>query len=171
MSELTLAWSENGHPHQHTFHENQSTQHPGVYRLGRDPARCDLVLHDRSVSALHVEILFNRPSQQVRIRNLRSSNPPLVDGIQLKAGEAALHQGSKINLGRVELTVSALTFSLPSSPVLPVQHAAQAYGLSCPNPACGKVSAYNSAILQQGCPWCGFSLAAANSVVMIPPRS
>lgn len=169
MSELTLAWSENGHQHQHTFHDNQPSKHPGVYRLGRDPARCDLVLHDRSVSALHIEIVFNSLQKQARVKNLRSSNPPLVNGLQLKTGEAALHQGSKINLGRVELTVSGLNFG--PTPVASSPLASPDYGLSCPNPACGKVSAYNSAILQQGCPWCGFSLAAANSVVMIPPKS
>jgi hypothetical protein len=175
MSELTLTWSENGQFHQHTLTETQSSKHFASYRLGRDPAQCDLVLHDLSVSALHVEIVLNSPPQQTIIRNLRASNPPLVDGIQLTIGEAPLYQGSRINLGRVELTVAHLILGnihlAQSSPPPAHPTANREYGLSCPNPNCGKISAYNTAILQQGCPWCGFSLAAANSVVILPPNA
>lgn len=162
MSELTLEWSENGQFHRYSFQAHQATKQPGVFRIGRDPAQCDLVLHDRSVSALHVELFLNHPQQTAGIRNLRSSNPALVDGRHLIVGDAPLRQGSRISLGRVDLSVIALRFTI-SEPT-----PAQAYGLKCPNAACGKVSDYNSDILQQGCPWCGFSLAAANSVVIFP---
>lgn len=167
MSEITLEWSENGHLHRHTFQENQATKHVGVFRIGRDPARCDLVLHDRSVSALHVEIFINATQQTAGIRNLRTTNPPLVDGNQLIHGDAALRQGSRINLGRVELFISQLNLVSSVAPI----PAPSSYGLKCPNPGCGKVSDYNHETLQQGCPWCGFSLAAANSVVVLPPNS
>ena len=167
MSELTLEWSENGHLHRHTFHANQPTKQAGVFRIGRDPARCDLVLHDRSVSALHVEIALNVGQRSANIRNLRTTNPPLVDGRQLIQGEAPIRQGSKLNLGRVELFISQMQFTSPAAP----NPAPSDYGLKCPNPACGKVSDYSHEILQQGCPWCGYSLAAANSVVILPPNS
>ncbi|MEM9137453.1 MAG: FHA domain-containing protein [Cyanobacteria bacterium P01_F01_bin.42] len=171
MNELTLEWSENGQTHRHSFQNHQLTKQPGVYRIGRDPARCDLVLRDRSVSALHVEIFLNHPQKLVQIRNLRASNPPLVDGRQLITGESPLHQGSRISLGRVEMIITSLQFPVAQSPVQnPAQGSAQSsaedYGLKCPNPSCGKVSAYDSVVLLQGCPWCGFSLAAADSVVI-----
>ena len=169
MSELTIEWSENGQVHRHSFQPHQSTKQPGVYRIGRDPARCDLVLHDRSVSALHVEIFVNHSQRAAGIRNLRASNPPLVDSQQLVTGEAPLRQGSRIHLGRVELSVVTLQFTQAESPRHPSP--IQSYGLKCPNPGCGKVSDYNNEILQRGCPWCGFSLAAANSVVIMPPTS
>lgn len=162
MSELTLEWSENGHLHRHLYTEHQPTKRPGVYRIGRDPARCDLVLRDRSVSALHVEIFLNSSQQSAGIRNLRASNPPLVDGRQLVSGDSPLQQGSRINLGRVEIIISLLQFTAAQN---------LDYGLKCPNPACGKVAAYDSIMLQSGCPWCGFSLAAADSVVILPPNA
>lgn len=167
MSELTLEWSEQGQLHRHTFHPHQPTKQPGVYRIGRDPAQCDLVLQDRSVSALHVEIVLNLAHNHAGVRNLRVSNPPVVDGKQLRTGEAPLRQGSRINLGRISLTITNLSFTTAESR----PNSTPSYGLKCPNPTCGKVSDYTTEILQQGCPWCGFSLAAANSVVIMPPAS
>ena len=168
MSELTLQWFEAGQCRTHQIVEGQPTLVSGVFRIGRDPGRCDLVLPERSVSGLHVEIIFRTNYHQVAVRNLRPKNPPLVDGFQLVDGEAPLHLGSRIQLGRLELLVQALHFSSltpQSSPPRP----GESYGLQCPNPQCGKVLAYSQEILQQGCPWCGFSLAAANSVVIAPP--
>lgn len=165
MSELTLQWSEAGQIKTYRIVEGQPTKVAGVFRIGRDPSQCDLVLPERSVSGLHVEIFFRSDYHQVSIRNLRFRNPPLIDDYQLINGEALMHLGSRLTLGRVELLVQSLTFSHPSAGApLP----ASSYGLKCPNPNCGKVSAYSQEILQQGCPWCGFSLAAANSVVITP---
>ncbi|MCM1984591.1 FHA domain-containing protein [Lyngbya confervoides] len=165
MSELTLQWSDVGQFHQQTISENQPSKVPGVVRLGRDPARCDILFQDRSVSALHVEIFF-RPGQ-VWVRNLRVTNPPVVNGLQLKQGEAPLHPGSHIHLGRVEVRVLQVDLRAKNPPTA-TRPGPSGYGLKCPNPKCGKVSTYSDKLLQQGCPWCGFSLAAADSVVMFP---
>jgi predicted component of type VI protein secretion system len=167
MSELTLQWTESGQIRRHTYVEGQPTKTPGVFRLGRDPQHCDLILADPTVSGLHVELYWQTATHQVWLRNLRSTNPPLVDGVQLFAGEAPLRQGSRINMGRVELSVLTLAFSAVPPPQ-PQPSAPSGYGLKCPNPACGKVSSYNDEILRQGCPWCGFSLASAPSVVIFP---
>lgn len=166
MSELTLQWAESGQLKTYRIIEGQPTLLADVFRIGRDPARCDLVLQDLSVSGLHVEILFRSELQQVFVRNLRAHNPPLVGDQQLILGDAPLRLGTRLILGRVELLVQSLRFSLPkASPptLIPFN-----YGLKCPNPNCGKISAYSQEILQRGCPWCGFSLAAANSVVIAP---
>ena len=135
---------------------------------GRDPGRCDLVFQDRSVSALHVEIFFDAVQHLVGVRSLRQSNPPLVDGRQLIQGTAYLHQNSRMQLGRIELTVTALKIAGNAAQAYTPHTPHSNYGLQCPNPACGKVSAYSSELLKQGCPWCGFSLAAANSVLVSP---
>lgn len=170
MSELILQWSESGRIKTCVISESQPTKVSGVFRLGRDPSKCDLVFRERSVSALHVEIFFRTEQHQTGIRNLRPSNPALVDGRPLTQGEVFLRQGSRINLGRIELLVQSITFTHHSpGPVSPPK--LPDYGLKCPNPSCGKVSAYSQETLQQGCPWCGFSLAAAVSVVMLPPSS
>lgn len=42
----------------------------------------------------------------------------------------------------------------------------QIYGLRCPNSKCDRISPYEQ--LDLGCPWCGTSLAAAESVLMSP---
>ena len=167
MSDIVLEWSENGHRHRHRFELEQPTKQPGVLRIGRDPARCDLVLEDRSVSGLHVEIFFHPAEQQIGVRNLRRSNPPLVDGQQLIQGEVLIHQGSQLHLGRLQLGVTQVHWSQ----AVANQSSSDGYGLKCPNPTCGKVLDYSQDRLRQGCPWCGFSLAAAQSVVILPPDS
>jgi predicted component of type VI protein secretion system len=165
MNELTLQWQEGDQLKIQSIGDQHPSQHPGVVRLGRDPARCDIVFQDQSVSGLHVEVFWQQ--DQVYIRNLRVSNPPLVDQTPLPQGALPLHQGSKICLGRMELTVTAI-----SNPVVqPRSLAAQSpesYGIRCPNPTCGKVSPYTPAALQQGCPHCGSSLAAGVTVVGYP---
>jgi hypothetical protein len=99
-------------------------------------------------------IYFRDADSHFYLRNLRDSNPPVVDGRTLVQGEALLHQGSKIYLGQVLLTVKQVSV-----------HAEQdEYGLKCPNAACQRVSPYDR--LKLVCPWCGTSLAAAPSVIM-----
>ncbi len=48
----------------------------------------------------------------------------------------------------------------------PVVAGNQVYGLRCPNAKCDRISPYER--LDLGCPWCGTSLAAAESVLMNP---
>jgi predicted component of type VI protein secretion system len=173
-NQLNLTWTEAGVRQTQTIENGQPSKNPGSVRLGRDPAQCDIVFSDSSVSGLHVEIFFDRELQEYAVRNLRASNPPLVDGKILASGEAILKSDSRINLGQVEIEVNVTEVHLaaPLTVLLgtpPVQISSQptqppTYGLLCPK--CSRVSPY--AQLSAGCPWCGTSLAAAASVVLSP---
>jgi hypothetical protein len=192
MNALTLQWQDSGQNKTQQIYEQQPSKNPGTVRIGRDPLRCDIVLTNPTVSGLHVEIFFNPQRQSFYIRNLRSQNPPLVDGQQLIQGETPLNQGSIIHLGQAKLQVTAVTINtIPATIIAPPQppvgisqqvtpHIRQqptpplihhhpitpqgAYGLECPK--CHRVSSLEN--LQVGCPWCGTSLAAAVSVLVAP---
>ncbi|MBW4585814.1 FHA domain-containing protein [Aetokthonos hydrillicola Thurmond2011] len=180
MNALTLQWHDAGTEKTQQIYEQQSSKHYGTIRIGRDPLRCDIVLNNPTVSGLHVEIYFDSAEQQFFIRNLRSQNPPLVDGRQLNQGELPLKEGSTICLGQQELRVTAIsipsTSSVPPTVLIPpplpnrkqnpIVQQQGVYGLECPK--CHKVSSPD--YLQVGCPWCGTSLAAAMSV-LTPPNA
>ncbi|NES19681.1 MAG: FHA domain-containing protein [Symploca sp. SIO3E6] len=163
MPELTLNWQEKQQNISKKIFHQQYSKHPGTVRLGRDPAQCDLVFSDLTVSGLHVEIFFDSAKHAFVLRNLRESNPPLVDGRAITYEEPLLHQGSTIYLGEVKLQVSEMELGEPEGHTLPKQ---VSYGLQCPN--CGRHSSYDRIAL--GCQWCGTSLTSAISVV-IPPNS
>lgn len=177
MHELTLEWQENIQRRIETIHDRQPSKNPGTVRIGRDPTRCDVVLSDPTVSGLHVEIFFNPLTHAFALRNLRDTNPPLVDGQQVAWGEIPLRQGSTIYLGQLELKVVAVSVTpqhhhIPPTVLIPPQAPAAAYqlvpdisyGLECPT--CHRVSGYDR--MDFGCQWCGTSLAAAASVLMTP---
>jgi predicted component of type VI protein secretion system len=177
MWELTLEWQEAGQLRRETIRQQQLSLYPGTMRIGRDPTRCDILLSDPTVSGLHVEIFFNPSTQTFVLRNLRHSNPPFVDGRQIITEEVALSQGSAIYLGQLELKVIAIslhqtnqaippTLLFGSQPVPSANQPAPAasYGLECPN--CHRISPYDR--IDWGCQWCGTSLAAAASVLMLP---
>jgi ribosomal protein S27E len=171
---LTLEWKEAGQTIARTIQGMETYKNPGTLRIGRDRIRCDLVLSDLSVSGLHVEIFFNDQRQIFYIRNLRNSNPPLVDGKILHQGEMVLSFGSQIQLGQVELKVIEMSMNateIPPTILLPPQAnkvlstsntQPTEYGLKCPK--CLHISAYSQ--LNIGCSWCGTSLAAAVSVIL-----
>jgi hypothetical protein len=176
MNEITIEWQEAGQIRQETIRDNQNSKIPCMIRLGRDPMQCDIVLNDPTVSGLHVEIFFNTQYQSFALRNLRDTNPPVVDGREIRQGEAFLSTGSTIYLGQLELNIVAvsrpiLNNSIPQTILMPPQPLIvnnqpapmmESYGLQCPS--CGKVSPYER--LDWGCQWCGTSLAAAASIVM-----
>jgi hypothetical protein len=180
MYEITIAWTEGEQEVAKTLHPWQARKQPGVIRIGRDPERCDWVLSHLTVSGLHVEIIFQPGQHQFYLRNLRPQNPPLIDGLRLEEGEVLLQVGSRIGLGQLELRVVTIapikTTVLLSPPLFPntpdllssltpvVRLSPSAYGLQCPK--CHQTSPY--AQLQEGCPWCGTSLAAAASVILSP---
>ncbi|MBD2347109.1 FHA domain-containing protein [Anabaena subtropica] len=194
MNALTLQWHDAGQDKTQQIYEQQPSKNPGTVRIGRDPLRCDIVLTNPTVSGLHIEIFFNSQQQNFYIRNLRSQNPPLVDGQQLLQGEKPLNQGSLIYLGQAKLQVTTVTINtIPATilaplqppvvsppPVTPSGHQQLSpslihhhhpitppqgvYGLECPQ--CHRVSSFEN--LQVGCPWCGTSLAAAVSVLVAP---
>ncbi|MEG4228443.1 FHA domain-containing protein [Microcoleus sp. N9_B2] len=174
-NQLTLAWTEAGVRQTRTIENGQPSKNPGTVRLGRDPAKCDIVFSHPSVSGLHVEIFFNQELQEYAVRNLRESNPPLVDGKILTQGEATLRSDSHLHLGQVEIEVLKVTEVEVAGPLTvllsgpPVQSSSpptgpSSYGLQCPK--CSRISPYAQS--NAGCPWCGTSLAAAASVMLSP---
>lgn len=167
MSKLTLQWVELGQIKARTLECSPSASQAASVRLGRDPSRCDWVLQDPSVSGLHVEVFFGLQHQHFYVRNLRPSNPPLLDGVAIPQGERPLHQGNRLQLGRVELMVTQLILTPPASAG---GAATGNYGLKCPNPTCSRILTYTDDVLQQGCPWCGVSLAGAQTV-FTPPEN
>ncbi|MDF5710765.1 MAG: FHA domain-containing protein [Nostoc sp. S4] len=190
MNALTLQWHDAGEDKTQNIYEQQPSKNPGTVRIGRDPQRCDIVLNNPTVSGLHIEIFFHTLQQGFYVRNLRSQNPPLVDGRQLVQGEMPLADGTSISLGQIQLKVTSVsTGNIPATILVPPQPPAVnphspvnsghhhhhhpptpptpppgVYGLECPK--CHKVSPPE--YLQIGCPWCGTSLAAAVSVLVAP---
>ena len=109
VHELTLEWLEGEQRRVQVILERQPSKNPGTFRIGRDPAACDLVLSEPTLSRLHVEIFFNPQQQCFYLRSLRESNPPMVNGQSLLTGEVVLNQGSSLRLGQMELKVTAIT--------------------------------------------------------------
>ncbi|HYW21848.1 MAG TPA: FHA domain-containing protein [Nodularia sp. (in: cyanobacteria)] len=180
MNALTLQWHDTGQDRVQNIYEQQPSKNPNTVRIGRDPMRCDIILSHPTVSGLHVEIFFHNQQQCFYIRNLRSPNPPIIDGQTLIHGEMPLNQGSIIYLGQAKLQVTAVAINNipatiltpppsveqrhhhhPPTPSAPTQ---KFYGLECPK--CYKVSPAEN--LHIGCPWCGTSLAASVSVLVAP---
>jgi hypothetical protein len=188
MNALTLQWHDEGKNYTQTIYENQAAKNPGTVRIGRDPIRCDLVLSHPTVSGLHIEIFFNFQQHSFIVRNLRSQNPPTVDGQRLVHGELPLHAGSVIFLGQAQLmvtsvpgesnvaaTILATPGQQPPQQQQLHQHHQQSpqpvkfqgnYGLECPH--CHRISPPK--YLEVGCPWCGTSLAAAVSILVAPKK-
>ena len=178
MNELTIEWQEGGKKRSHTIGDRQLSKNPGTVRIGRDPLKCDIVISEPTVSGLHIEIFFDAAKNQYSLRNLRESNPPVIDGQTLIAGEIILNQGSIIYLGQLSLKVVAISLAStpaipptvivppkPSQPSPPPQ-SQPAYGLQCPH--CRRISPFER--LDVGCQWCGTSLAAAVSMLIAPNR-
>ena len=108
VPELVLEWVEGENQKTQAIRENQPSKNPGTVRIGRDPALCDIVLSEPTVSGLHTEIFFNPEEKSFYLRSLRESNPPVVDGQPLPTGEVILHQGSNLQLGQMSLRVVAI---------------------------------------------------------------
>lgn len=150
VHELTLVWQEAGQANRRVIYPQQPSRNPGTIRIGRDPARCDLVLSDITVSGLHVEIFFNAQDRNFYVRNLRETNPPLINGQALPRGEQRLHQGSTIRLGQVELVISSIALrqyppgqsplsgthspTPPPEPLVPTAKSSQDNGVPYPPP-------------------------------------
>ena len=178
MNFITLEWQEIGQYRSQKIYAQQPSKNPGTCRIGRDPHRCDIVITDPTVSGLHVEIFFDYNQQGFYIRNLREKNPPQVDGKILQTGEISLNDNSIIYLGKQQVKVTSISVSnIPETIILspsekpniqqnqhstPTQPLKAEYGLECPQ--CHKISPPKN--IQIGCPWCGTSLAAAESVLI-----
>ncbi|HAG84049.1 MAG TPA: hypothetical protein DCL61_23575 [Cyanobacteria bacterium UBA12227] len=117
MYQLTLEWQEARQTKTKTICDQLIGQNRTTVRIGRHSTQCDLVLRHPTVSALHAEIFFNPTQHAFVLRNLRETNPPMVDGRQISHGEVPLHQGSTIHLGQVELKVVAVCLESELAPV------------------------------------------------------
>lgn len=70
---------------------------------GRDPAACQLSHQDATLSRRHAEIYVENGT--VYVRDLGSANGTWVDGVHLAQAPAALHPGSNVWLGHVQLGI------------------------------------------------------------------
>lgn len=109
LYELKLGWEEFQAEKSCSILENQDSKQPGKIRIGRNSHECDIVLSEPTVSGVHAEIFFHSQKQQFFLRNLRQTNPPVIDGQLLLAGEIPLTEGSCVRLGRQNLKVDAIT--------------------------------------------------------------
>jgi pSer/pThr/pTyr-binding forkhead associated (FHA) protein len=188
MNTLILEWiGNNGASQRQTITDTDLTKIPGRFRIGRDRHQCDLVIDNNTVSRLHIEIWFSEPQRSFLLRNLAPNNTPMVDGQRIGQGEIALRQGSRIILGQILFNVVSVEESLGATVVVAPpdngfqrgnqhhqnhqhqnhqQQASPEYGLECPR--CRKISDYSR--LNVGCRWCGTSLGAAASMLIIPER-
>ena len=131
--ELTLEWVEAGQLRTQIISDQQPSKNPGTVRIGRDPAQCDVVLSEPTVSGLHVEIFFNPQQQRFYLRNLRQTNPPIVDGRSLPTGEVAINQGSSLHLGQMDLKVKAISLQQYSVRSTPPEYGTQ-HPITSPQP-------------------------------------
>ncbi|PMB00105.1 peptide-binding protein [Fischerella thermalis CCMEE 5268] len=154
MRQITLEWTEAGHKITHKLVIQQTSKHPGRFRLGRNPELCDLVFtEDNKISRLHAEIFFNSNQNRFYLRKLSEGlRPPIVDGEIITEGEIALRQGSSILLGETEIKVVAVVID-------------PAYLLICPNLKCGNPDPRRAVDAKlQFCPWCGTFLVGGNTL-------
>jgi hypothetical protein len=115
VDELNLEWIESGSLKTQRVIPNQPSKSPGVIRLGRDPGQCDIVLGDGTVSGLHLEIYYDANSRRFFARNLRESNPAIINGQPLTQGEIPLQPENTIQLGRLQ--VRAIAMGTTTAPV------------------------------------------------------
>jgi predicted component of type VI protein secretion system len=153
--ELRLTWLEGGIQRLQTVSSDRLFQR--AVKVGRDPLRSEIVINNPTVSGLHVAIYFDPVAEQFLISNLRQTNPPLVNGKKLQQEPMSLSHNCRLQLGEVMVTVQVHQTTPDNAE----------YGLKCPNLKCGKVSPYDS--LKLVCPWCGTSLASAQSVIISQP--
>lgn len=159
MYKLALSWLEDGRNRSQTFSFDEKAADP--IRIGRDASQCDVVLKDttKTVSGLHVEIFFNYQHHTFYLRNLTKNrdrpNPAWVDGQKIIQQEMPLRSGTNIQLGKVSLKANIESPGIESNPVR---------GLKCH--VCGHISPQDR--LSLVCPWCGTSLASADSAMFFP---
>ncbi|BAZ38764.1 serine/threonine protein kinase [Calothrix sp. NIES-4101] len=126
VSQLTLEWFEAGQLKTQKIIENQQTKNQGIFRIGRDPSACDLVLSEITVSRQHVDIFFDQQKQCFCLRNLNNNNLPLLNGQFLSESELVLNLGDVFRLGQAELKVVDISRNQYPSSYIPTSPPAQA---------------------------------------------
>ena len=81
---------------------------PGIWSIGRDPARADFVIDDSSVSALHAQLIYN-PGETLQLRDMGSMNGTRLDGDSIgKRTVRVRDTGHEISFGLATLRLSRL---------------------------------------------------------------
>lgn len=137
MRTLTMAWLADGVLQQYTITAGQSCV------IGREAARCQIILADRSVSRQHASISIFQG--RFCLKNLSEQNPIILNNQSRLAynQETPLKAGDTFRLGTIYLWV--MEVQQPEQTILKVKCA-----------RCGKLS---DASPEGFCPWCGRSLA------------
>ncbi len=172
MYRFTLEWSEGSQLRSKTVSATEAEQLNTILKIGRDEQQCDIVVNDdtSTVSRIHAEIFFKPEQQKLYLRNATGERPQpnfvRVDRQKILNQEVALSIGSKIQLGKLNLTVKSLEISQhpvnqPHSHPLSQQ---QEYGLQCIN---GHQVSYDHVGLF--CPFCGTALQAVDTVIIARP--
>lgn len=152
--ELVLSWKEIGKNRSYTINSDRHSNRP--VKIGRDPLRAELVINNPTVSGLQASIHYEPTTQLFLVQSLRETNPVLVDGQKLTQVPKPVRDRGRLQMGNLTIQLEI------KHPIL--TNALTEYGLKCPNPKCGKISTYES--LKLVCPWCGTSLASAQSMIM-----
>jgi|GEM_PF-3041360 len=77
------------------------------WTLGRSAALCDHAINDDTLSRRHVRLCWDPQRVQWSVEDLHSSNGTQLDGITLLAYQPTpLHQGARLLLGELQLTVA-----------------------------------------------------------------
>ncbi|MEO1620421.1 MAG: FHA domain-containing protein [Cyanobacteria bacterium J06632_3] len=106
MPQINLVWNDSANQIQTYQLSLSATELSKRVMLGRDQQRCQLWLAHNTVSRVHAELSFKPDWQRFYLQNLALNNPARVDGGLITQGEAALYQGSVIQLGQILLQVS-----------------------------------------------------------------
>ncbi|MEO0377168.1 MAG: FHA domain-containing protein [Cyanobacteria bacterium P01_A01_bin.17] len=114
MTDLILEWIEGNRPMSEVIHPQQASKNQGGVRLGRDPERCDIVLNEKGVSGLHIEIFYDAGQGTFYMRSRQENNPPILNGQAFPSGEVPLISTNSIQLGQLKLIAKA---AVPSSVV------------------------------------------------------
>jgi pSer/pThr/pTyr-binding forkhead associated (FHA) protein len=177
MYRFTLEWSEGSQLRTKTVSATEAKQLNTILKIGRDEQQCDIVVNDdtSTVSRVHAEVFFKPEQHKLYLRNATRERPQpnfvMVDRQKILKQEVALNIGSKIQLGKLNLTVKSLEISQPSvnQPSVTQTHShplsqQQEYGLQCIN---GHQVSYDHVGLF--CPFCGTALQAVDTVIIARP--
>jgi hypothetical protein len=114
---LQLYWQDEGSDRVKSIAAIDIYGRPTVVRLGRNPKLCDVIFSSLTVSGTHVEIYFDRTEDAFWLHNLRSSNPPQVDGKTI-TDRILLQPGMLIALGKQEIAIDICNVEPEIAPTL-----------------------------------------------------
>ena len=93
---LAIEYSIGQQVYQQKINALTQTKSQGIVTIGRDPANCDLVLADDTVSREHIKIYFDHRNHGLKLRNLTSNRP--------KNANVAIVDGNRITNQKIKLS-------------------------------------------------------------------